>query len=81
MINLFHARLCRRSVTALLLALTGACGSLQQTTPPPSFYSLDRAPSEARATTRAAPRTGLTLIINPPHAAAGFDSQRIIYVR
>ena len=26
-------------------------------------------------------RSTRTLIINPPHAAAGFDSQRIIYVR
>ena len=26
-------------------------------------------------------RATRTLIINPPHAAAGFDSQRIIYVR
>ena len=27
------------------------------------------------------PKTAPTLIVNPPHAATGFDSQRIIYVR
>jgi cholesterol transport system auxiliary component len=27
------------------------------------------------------PQTALTLIVNPPHAASGFDSQRILYVR
>lgn len=35
--------------------------------------------SEAGAGT--APGTGLTLIISPPQAASGFDSQRMVYVR
>ncbi|MDO8458768.1 MAG: ABC-type transport auxiliary lipoprotein family protein [Burkholderiaceae bacterium] len=64
-----------------------ACSALLPTaTPPPAFYSLDNArgiaPLAAPATTPAAATAGaLTLIINPPRAAAGFDSQRIIYVR
>jgi len=38
---------------------------------------------EASAATRAptSSQTAPTLIVNPPHAASGFDSQRIIYVR
>lgn len=35
--------------------------------------------SEAGAGT--APGTGLTLIVSPPQAASGFDSQRMVYVR
>ena len=68
-------------VASLLLALTGGCSALRSTTtPPPAYYSLDRPASETRVPVTpvvAAP----TLIINPPHAASGFDSQRIIYVR
>lgn len=69
----------------LLLVLVGGCGALRPTaTPQPGFYSLDNAWIEARAATRS-PATlsvgGPTLIVNPPHAASGFDSQRIIYVR
>lgn len=75
-------RLCAAS---LFVALTGGCGAFgPSTTPQPSFYSLDsvrtqtQPPMRAPATvSQAAP----TLIVNPPHAATGFDSQRIIYVR
>jgi cholesterol transport system auxiliary component len=63
---------------ALLTAL-GACGFLNPTaTPHPAFYSLDGMPGAAST---AAPAGAPTLVVNPPHAAAGFDSQRIIYVR
>jgi cholesterol transport system auxiliary component len=67
---------------ALLLALTG-CSALKQTaTPPPAFYSLDNTRSEAKTGRPASsPPPTQTLIVNPPHAASGFDSQRIIYVR
>lgn len=69
----------------LLLVLAGGCGALRPTaTPQPGFYSLDNARIEApvaalspATSSTAAP----TLIVNPPHAASGFDSQRIIYVR
>ena len=70
---------------ALLLTLAGGCGVLSPTTTPqPSFYSLDNARFEARTATlppAALPQTAPTLIVNPPHVASGFTSQRIIYVR
>ena len=69
----------------LVLTLIGGCGALlPKPTPQPSFYSLDRAVAEPRATPRVrstSSMAALTLVVNPPHAAAGFDSQRIIYVR
>jgi cholesterol transport system auxiliary component len=77
------AHLCRLSACGLSLMALCACSALRPSAPPhPNFYSLDSArpaaPAEARATAlHAAP----TLIVNPPHAAAGFDSPRIIYVR
>jgi len=77
------------SATGLLFMLVGGgCGVLSPTnTPQPSFYSLDSAKVEARDSInlpRRTPTTGIaapTLIVNPPHAASGFDSQRIIYTR
>ncbi len=73
------ARRGRLLAAGLLLLTVGACGALRPAaTPHPAFYSLDSAP---RAATAAASASTPTLIINPPHAAAGFDSQRIIYVR
>ncbi len=73
------AHWCRLIAAGASLMALGACGTLRPVaTPPPAFYALDgprgSAPAEAPA---AAP----TLIVNPPHAAAGFDSQRIIYLR
>lgn len=70
-----------------------ACSALSPSTaPPPAFYSLNGAQgtpdavngSNAAATTPpVSQRTSgqPTLIVNPPRAAAGFDSQRIIYLR
>lgn len=80
------ARLCRLCVAGLSSTLAGGCGALFPTTtaPQPSFYSLDRTRDTVpvRSTVpAAAAAAALTLIINPPHAAAGFDSPRIIYVR
>ena len=69
-------RLCAAGLPLLALS---ACSLLKPTaTPPPAFYSLDSAPASAPA---AAPDSAPTLIVNPTTAAAGFDSQRIIYVR
>lgn len=69
---------------ALLLVLTSGCSAIRATaTPPPAFWSLDSTrittptPSVATTTVPVLP----TLLVNPPHASAGFDSQRIIYVR
>ena len=64
-----------------------ACSALSpSTTPPPAFYSLNGEPGiSGLAIVAASPTPGSaalpTLIINPPRAAAGFDSQRIIYLR
>jgi len=72
---------CRVVTLALALATLGGCSALSPTnTSHPVFYSLDaNLPTPANSPTM--PATGQTLIINPPHAAAGFDSQRIMYLR
>jgi len=76
-------RLGRLCAAGLVLTLAGGCDALRPTTTAqPSFYTLDRAREAAPPASRpTAPAAAPTLIINPPHAAAGFDSQRIIYVR
>lgn len=72
-------------ITALLLAMITGCGALQPTTvAQPAFYSLDNAYSEQQElahapATPAAPVP--TLIVTPPRAASGFNSQRIVYLR
>lgn len=72
---------------ALALAALGACSVLSPSaTPPPAFYSLDSArvtvAVPAPPAAQALPKGPTpTLIVNPPLAAAGFDSPRIIYVR
>lgn len=85
MINSFLARSSRICTAGLVLTLAGGCGALRPTaTPQPAFYSLDNAPIEAGHATRSpapSPPAAPTLVVNPPHAASGFDSQRIIYVR
>ena len=78
------ARPCRLGAAGLLLTLAGGCGALfpTTTTMQPSFYSLDNARGAAPTSVApTVPASAPTLIINPPHAAAGFDSSRIIYVR
>ena len=81
-------------LTALALC---ACSALSPSaTPPPAFYTLNGVTGAALVASgtgavaaAAVPAQGATarstlqptLIINPPRAAAGFDSQRIIYVR
>ncbi|MES2877125.1 MAG: ABC-type transport auxiliary lipoprotein family protein [Pseudomonadota bacterium] len=69
----------RRVLTALSVLLLSACSALRPAgTPPPAFYSLD---GGREAATIPAPAAAPTLIVSPPRAAAGFDSQRIIYMR
>ena len=77
------ARLGRLFAAGLALMTLYACSALlPTTTPPPAFYSLDNARRAAPVPApTAAPASAPTLIIHPAHAAAGFDSQRIIYVR
>ena len=70
---------------AASMAVTLACGcaALNPTTAPhPNYYSLDNAAAEAEPPARA-PASGAapTLVVSPPYAAAGFDSQRILFVR
>lgn len=87
MTHLSFARSSQLGAALLLLSLLGGCGALKPvSTPPPAFYALDSARSEATAPVVKSRRwrdgnPAPTLIVNPPHAAAGFDSKRIIYVR
>lgn len=68
-----------RCGAALGLLVLGACSALSPSvTAPPSFYVLERLASVAPPSM---PALAPTLIINPTHAAAGFDSARIVYVR
>lgn len=81
MIGIRLARPCRLAAAGLAFTLLAACSGLRpEATEQPSFYSLDGARSAALPVTQAA-ATAPTLIVNPPHAASGFDSQRIIYLR
>ena len=81
------AQLARVTAGGLAALALSACSALApSSTPPPAFYSLNGAPGMAGlAIVAASPTPGSaalpTLIINPPRAAAGFDSQRIIYLR
>ncbi len=80
-------RPCRICATSALFMLAAGCSALHPTAvEQPSFYSLDNVRTETRATmpaldTSALPTTAPTLIVNPPRAASGFSSQRIVYVR
>lgn len=72
------------AAAALSLALLSGCGVLStigSPSPQPTFYSLAYIPNAAAPAASPAATTALTLIVSPPHAAAGFDSQRIMYVR
>ena len=87
------ARRSRLFAAALCLLTLSACSALRPTaTPHPAYYSLDNVDSALDSvdsalgsvesvTSAAVPAAAPTLIINPPHAAAGFNSPRIIYVR
>lgn len=75
----------RQCAVGLLLACVGGCGALRSTgTPPPAFYALERVRIEtaaARPTSATSSKAAPALVVNPPRAAAGFDSPRILYVR
>ena len=78
------ARLSRLTCVGLCALMLCACSALSPSaTPPPAFYSLNGAQgvAVAAASPTSASAAQPTLIINPPRAAAGFDSQRIIYLR
>jgi cholesterol transport system auxiliary component len=63
-----------------LTTLSGCSALRPTTTPHPVFYSLDES-LPAATPGFAGPATGQTLIVNVPHASAGFDSPRIMYLR
>jgi len=73
----------RLASAGLLVALLSACGALAPTqSAPPAFYSLDGAAIDASPPLRTAARSSApTLIVTPPRAAPGFDSQHIVYRR
>ena len=76
---------------AAALTLLAACSALKPTpVPPPAFYALDAAPAVVSAVSAmpagsrgatSGPAAAPTLVVNPPLAVAGFDSQRIIFLR
>jgi cholesterol transport system auxiliary component len=68
---------------ALCLAFAGGCSLLKPTASPtpPTYYSLDASHTAATVAPRATGTAPYALIVNETQAAAGFDSQRIIYVR
>ncbi len=70
------------SLSAAVLLLASGCSALRPAASPspPSFYSLTAAPASAEVE-HATPSTAPTLLISVPRAAAGFDSQRIVYTR
>lgn len=70
------------AAAALSLALLGGCGAIQQAVSPhPSYYSLSGTRNNEAAAQSGQRPAAPTLIVTPPHAAAGFDSQRIMYLR
>ena len=88
MMTMSVARFAGLFAAGISVMALGACSTLRPTaTPNPVFYALESAPATAApaAGPGKAPATALssapTLIINSTRAAAGFDSQRIIYVR
>ena len=75
--KLLSARLLIVSVFATLAA--GCSSLLPKAAPPPAFYSLDGA--VRLPATLPSLGAGPTLVVSPPQAAAGFDSNRMIYLR
>jgi len=75
----------RLGAAGFLLLLVCGCGALNPAeTPRPNFFALDGALAAKEAVARTpvmASSAAPTLVVSPPRAAAGFDSQRIIYLR
>ena len=75
-------RSCRLLAASLGLLALCACSVLRPSAAPqPAFYSLDTTAAGPSRAAPAAPPGAPTLVISPPRASAGFDSQRIIYLR
>ena len=73
----------RLMLGGLCLLLASACSSLLPNASQgnPAFYSLDRARQGEALVARPLPKQGPSLLVSTPRAAAGFDSQRMIYLR
>ena len=74
------------ALAAAALTLLAACSALRPApVAPPAFFALDGGPGGAapapRVVSIGAGVVAPTLLISAPQAGAGFDSQRIIYVR
>lgn len=85
MTSLSLTRLFRLGVLVLIVAATAGCNTLLSSdTPVPLFYALDSGGIKTKTPARSSadlPKDAATLIVNPPHAASGFDHQRIVFVR
>jgi cholesterol transport system auxiliary component len=85
MTHLLFARWRRFCTATLCMTLIGGCSALRPAgTTQSVFYMLDSVQTGTRSEVKAgapASNAAQTLIINPPYAAAGYDSQRIIYTR
>jgi cholesterol transport system auxiliary component len=69
---------------ALSLVLAGGCAALKPAvTPSSNMYALSAVRGAATPEPPAPPPANatLTLMVSPPHAAAGFDSPRMMYTR
>ncbi|HYN53111.1 MAG TPA: ABC-type transport auxiliary lipoprotein family protein [Methylotenera sp.] len=75
--------LCQSCMIGFAVTMIGGCSALLPASPPQSsYYSLDgreSRPNEQKL--QPAPMVKRAMIINTPRAAAGYDSQHIIYVR
>lgn len=76
-------RLCMLFVAGFALTVLSACSSiLPAPLPQASYYSLDAGvPNDRSATEAKSTVDKPTMLINMPHAAAGYESQHIIYTR
>jgi cholesterol transport system auxiliary component len=82
MSRILISRFFRHHVVGILIIFLTGCGVLRpEAVQQPSFYSLDNTAMEINRTLSTLPTNAPTLLIDPPLAASGFDSQRIIYTR
>jgi len=72
----------RACAAALCVTAAACCAALKPAASPtpPTYYSLDASAASPAAIPRAGAATN-TLIVNETQAAAGYDSQRILYLR
>jgi len=71
----------RLAATGLLMLAAGCGGLLPKPAPQPVFYVLEGVATQVALPVLAARLAAPTLIVDPAHAAAGYDSARIVYVR